>query len=186
MKFFKESLKAAALTIITMGGISLLSGCSSDNATPANLNGTWTINSGNVAISYQYNQTIYGDDPAKGDAALTKLKTFVTNIQKNLSQLKSIAITLPSSVIISYEDGTKASGTITVNDVSESYKTFKIVSDDSNLTIEGEANATTMIIYYPKTFILPTLKGSLSEEEYTYFDSLFQAILGVVEYSKTL
>ena len=55
----------------------------------------------------------------------------------------------------------------------------------SPLIIEGEANATTMLIYYGKTYILPILHASLSEEEYTYFDSLFQSIIGVAEFAKT-
>src|SRR5574344_108614 len=185
MRLIKKTFMTVVLSAVMLGGMSLLSGCSSDEATPANLNGKWELKSGNVAISYQYNQTVYGDDPTKADAALAKLKTFVTDIQKNLSKVKAINITLPSTVSISYEDGTSELGTIVVNDVSDSYKTFKITSMDSNLIIEGEANATTMLIYYGKTYILPILHTSLSEEEYTYFDSLFQAIIGVAEFAKT-
>ena len=104
MRLIKKTFMTVVLSAVMLGGMSLLSGCSSDEATPANLNGKWELKSGNVAISYQYNQTVYGDDPTKADAALAKLKTFVTDIQKNLSKVKAINITLPSTVSISYED----------------------------------------------------------------------------------
>lgn len=185
-QFLKKSTKSIFLSLVILGGASLFSGCSSDKATPADLSGTWTINNRQIAISYQFDQNIYNDNQEAADAAVVKLKDFVVDLQKNLGKLKSINIVPPSKVSLTYDDDVTISGIITINNVSESYKTFKITSAYFDYTIEGEANASSMIIYYPKTAMMPMLKDHLTTDEYTFYDSLFQAIVGLVQYSKAI
>lgn len=165
--------------------------CNSET-TPTDLNGTWTITSGMGIPTPSYNDEVYAEDQAKAKAAIEYLSSNWTTFSKELTGISELSITLPSTVVIKSTTSGNTPGTIEVDNTYESPKYFKITTPLFEFEISGIAADKDMEIYYPKSFILDTIKKLIEEGkieagtfDYEYYNKLFKSIYAVVVYKKS-